>query len=398
MAFRQEVIDSRTKRPRPGEWNMLDEVFEHLPHGIAVSDRVGVVFVRNSALDEILGIDAFGKTCCEVFGCGTPNGPPGGCLTEQAIRAGAHPLEVVIRREDGSPLWVTVAPFRDDRSRLVFEVRRAPAPQAQASLRARVGVEPRVQVFTLGRTEVITPEGPLSGDWLDQRAGQLLKYLVCERHRVVPTDEIAESFCGHAQRSTLNTVRYFIYALRKQLEPSRPKHGRASVVQARHGGYTLNDAAVWIDADEFEAQVNAGLAELAHGESAAAAVRFEKAVSLYQGDFLADEPYAEWALMERERLQALVEKPLRVLSELHADDPDRAAGYLARLARMEPFDDEVQRELLSLWVRQGRLSRAARHYQAFQQRLLREFGRHPGFSLSEIVPASGSASHLRESR
>jgi DNA-binding SARP family transcriptional activator len=59
---------------------------------------------------------------------------------------------------------------------------------------------------------------------------------------------------------------------------------------------------------------------------------------------------------------------------------------------MEPFDGRVQRDLLSLWVRQGRISRAMRHYQAFQQRLLREFGGSPEFSLSEIVLASGTGS------
>ena len=387
MAIRQEVNGSGWKPPRLKEYGVLDEVFERLPHGIAVTDRVGALLAWNRALEEILGLedDVRGKTCCELFECGTPNGPEGGCLTEQAIRAGGRPLDGVIQRPDG-PLWTTVAPLREDGSRLVFEVRRAPEPGTPAPLRARVTEEPQVRVFTLGRTEVLSPDGPLRGDWLDQRAGQLLKYLTCERHRVVPTEEIAESFCSHAQRSTLNTVRFFIHALRSKLEPDRPKHGRASVVLARRGGYTLNDAAVWIDADEFEGQVNAGVAALAHGERAAAADHFEKALSLYQGDFLADEPYAEWALMERERLRALVEKPLRALSELHADDPEVAAGYLERLAQMEPFDGGVERELLSLWVRQGRISRAVRHYQAFQQRLLREFGGRPEFSLAELVP------------
>ena len=400
MAFRQDVIRSRGAHPTPDHRRVLDEVFEHLPHGIAVTDRVGAILVWNRALEEILELedDAQGKTCCELFGCGTPNGPQGGCLTEQAIRAGGRAVEVMARRRDGIPLWTTIAPLRDDGSRLVIEVRRAPEPRTAPPARALFSTEAQIQVFTLGRTEVVTPQGPLGGDWLDQRAGQLLRYLACERHRVVPTEEIAESVFSHAQRTTLNTVRYFIHALRKKLEPGRPKHGRASVVLARHGGYTLNNAVVWIDADEFEAQVKAGLAALAYGERATAADHFERAVSLYQGDFLADEPYAEWALLERERLRALVEKPLRALSELHADDPEVAAAYLERLAQMEPLDGEVQHELLRLWVRQGRLSRAARHYRAFQQRLLREFGEHPGFSLSEIVVASAPGSTFGESR
>lgn len=400
MVIRQDVNGSLSEARGPRDHGLSDEVFENLPNGIAVTDRVGALLAWNHALEEMLALDASveGKTCCELFGCATPTGPEGGCLTEQAIRADGHPLEDVIERSDGTPLWITVAPLRHDGSRLVFEVRRAPEPGPARPRRAQARDQAQIRIFTLGRTEVLTPDGPLSGDWLDQRAGQLLKYLTCERHRVVPAEEIAESLCSHPQRSTLGTVRYFIHALRNRLEPGRPKRGRASAVLARRGGYTLNDAVVWIDTDEFEAQVDAGVAALARGGRAAAADHFEQALSLYRGDFLDDEPYAEWALLERARLRALVEKPLRALRELHADEPEVAAGYLERLAQMEPFDGGVQRDLLSLWVRQGRISRAVRHYQAFQQRLLREFGDGPEFSLSEIVLASGTPPNLQDLR
>ena len=386
LALRQDVPSARG-RPESNQHGLLSEVFDCLPHGIAVTDRVGAVLVWNRALEELLdlGDDAFGRTCCELFGCGTPSGPRGGCLTEQSIRGGGRPLEAVMPRREAGPLWISVAPLRDSSSRLVFEVRHAPDHRTLVPPPTAVPREPRLRVFTLGRTEVLTPDGPLSGEWVDHRAGQVLKYLVCERHRVVPAEEIAESVCRHARHSTLSTVRYFIHALRTKLEPGRPKHDRGSIVLARHGGYTLNNSEVWIDADEFEARVNSGLAALAHGERAAAEEHFETALSLYRGDFLADEPYAEWALTERERLHELAEKPLRGLGELHGDDPDTAAGYLERLAQMEPLDGAVQRELLTLWLRQGRLSRATRHYQAFRQRLLREFGEHPAFSLSELM-------------
>jgi DNA-binding SARP family transcriptional activator len=365
---------------------LLSDVFEDLRHGIAVTDRIGRVLIWNRALVDILDLDAepLGKSCCELFGCGTSNGPLGGCLTEQAIRAGDSTVEVLIQRADSVPLWATVAPMRRSGSRLVFEVRRMPLRDELLPPNGRAR-EPRVRLFTLGPIEVRTPDGPLEGDWLDQRAGELLRYLACERHRVVPAEEIAESVWRHPRRNTVNTVRYFVHTLRSKLEPGRPKHGRASVVLARHGGYTLDDDAVWIDADEFEANVGAGSAALAHGEREAAREHFERAVALYRGDFLEDEPYAEWALLERERLRALVEKPLRALSELREDDPELAAGYLERLAQMEPFDGEVQRELLSMWVRQGRRSRAARHYRAFQHRLDQEFGERPAFTLSELA-------------
>jgi DNA-binding SARP family transcriptional activator len=56
---------------------------------------------------------------------------------------------------------------------------------------------------------------------------------------------------------------------------------------------------------------------------------------------------------------------------------------------MEPFDTDVQRKLLASWVRDGRRSRAARHYEMFKWRLLREFGEHPGFELAELAAGGG---------
>jgi DNA-binding SARP family transcriptional activator len=58
---------------------------------------------------------------------------------------------------------------------------------------------------------------------------------------------------------------------------------------------------------------------------------------------------------------------------------------LQRLAEMEPFDNEIQRQLLVQLVKQGRRSRAVREYQAFQMRLLRAFNDKPTFDLAEIV-------------
>jgi DNA-binding SARP family transcriptional activator len=389
LELRDDVTREQTSSP--DERALLTDVFEDLPHGIAVTDRIGRVLVWNRALEDILDVDAepLGQSCCELFGCGTANGPLGGCLTEQAIRAGDSPVEVLIQRPDAVPLWATVAPMRRNGSRLVFEVRHMPRHDELSPANGRALREPRVRLFTLGPTEVRTPEGPLEGDWLDQRAGELLKFLACERHRVVPAEEIAESVWRHARRNTVNTVRYFVHTLRSKLEPARPKHGRASLVLARHGGYTLDDDEVWIDADDFETHVGAGSSALAHGEREAAREHFERAVALYRGDFLEDEPYADWALLERERLRALVGKALSALSELRDDDPEVAAGYLERLAQMEPFDGEVQRELLSMWVRQGRRSRAARHYRAFQHRLYQEFGQQPAFTLAELASPPG---------
>ena len=113
-----------------------------------------------------------------------------------------------------------------------------------------------------------------------------------------------------------------------------------------------------------------------------------RAAQLYQGDFLCDDPYAEWALGEREQLRATATEVLRALADLRGEGPD-AAACLERLADMEPFDTDVQRRLLEAWLRQGRRSRAVRHYETFRWRLMREFGERPGFDLAQLASEGG---------
>ena len=76
---------------------------------------------------------------------------------------------------------------------------------------------------------------------------------------------------------------------------------------------------------------------------------------------------------------------LRSLVDMGARSPDEEARWLERLAALEPFDEDVHRELISAWLRMGRWSRAARHYESFRARLLREFGALPEFELAELA-------------
>jgi DNA-binding SARP family transcriptional activator len=72
-------------------------------------------------------------------------------------------------------------------------------------------------------------------------------------------------------------------------------------------------------------------------------------------------------------------------------DLQTAGSRLERLAHIEPYDSDVHRRLLEVWLRQGRRSEAARRYSAFRLRMVREFGEEPEFGLADLdarlVPA-----------
>jgi DNA-binding SARP family transcriptional activator len=219
-----------------------------------------------------------------------------------------------------------------------------------------------------------------------------LKYLVAERHRSVPVEQIGESVWPQASYSIAGSVRYYIHALRSKLEPARAKRSPSSFIVSRAGGYRLNLDRVTVDADEFESRVSAGLATR-QSEPEVADAQFESGLALYRGEFLADLPYAEWTLAERHRLHELACKALRELADLRLERrmPAAAMRPLERLAAMQPYDEAVHRQLMELDIASGQHSNAMRRYGALRTRIRRTFGHDLSFTPAELKAQSHSA-------
>jgi DNA-binding SARP family transcriptional activator len=243
---------------------------------------------------------------------------------------------------------------------------------------------PELRIRALGGFRLDTREGPIDGAWLNHRPGQILKYLVCEHGRAT-TEQIAEALWPYAPPGILKSVRFHVHVLRSQLEPSRSR-GASSYVMFANGAYLLNHPLVLIDSQVFDREANAGLRAFAAGDPDAA-WQLESALELYEGDLLAEDPYALWTLAERDRLRDLAGRGLRVLSELRlaAGALEPAADALRRLVEMEPFDTGAQRRLLQIYLRQGRRSQAWRRYLVLRQQMLSLFGEELNFDFSELV-------------
>jgi DNA-binding SARP family transcriptional activator len=246
------------------------------------------------------------------------------------------------------------------------------------------GSTPTIMFRTLGDTVLESPDGDVRGGWLDRRTGRLLKYLAANRTSSVHADMIAEALWPHGRTDSTNKVRHYVHELRERLEPGRDRYARSTFIVARNGGYQLNLDRVHVDAEEFERKAREGLSELARGDRERAVESLEAAMALYRGDFLPNEPYEDWAIAERERLFDLAGQALRALASA-LTDPAQATVYLERLAEMEPLDPDVQRDLISAWLRQGKRTRAIRRYRTLQSRLMREFGEPVAFDLAELA-------------
>jgi DNA-binding SARP family transcriptional activator len=373
----------------------IDEtIVDSLPYGLVLVQADHTITSSNATARQFLPQLPDVGLCHEAFSCRVPGGPcEHGCLAARAVaRQGALP-EIRIDLPPGpsriTAIWVTVAAVAS-RPAAVFHLRPGDAHDRRRRSEPHWLTGPELRITAFGRTRVDTPEGPLRGEWLQQRPGQLLKYLICERNRVVPADVIAETLWPGTGRQGLGNVRYFMHALREKLEPDRPRGTRSSFIVTVQGGYAINRRRVNVDADEFEEAISQGLEAAARTDEDFAAERLKDALALYRGDFLADEPYAEWALDERDRLHNLAGRALRALTKimLGRHELDAAAEYLEQLAELEPLDGEAHRDLLAVWLAQGRRAEAARRYAIYRARILREFGEEPEFQLADLRPAS----------
>jgi DNA-binding SARP family transcriptional activator len=370
------------------------ELFDQFPFGLMVVDADGRLAAANPPAAELLAFDRSvdgAVRCCDVLLCRSPDGPlKGRCISELAREAGRPLPEVridVTPRGVEQAVWVTAAPLGAEESgRVLLHLRPGELRDRRRRTQPHWLRGPKLRINALGRTRVDSVEGPLDGTWLERRPGQILKFLVSRRGGVAHTDEIAEALWAEASPQVAGTVRHFVHALRDTLEPEREKRKPSSFVTFAAGGYSLNPEHVQVDVDEFELCVDEGLEAARGHQTDIARERLTRAAELYRGDFIADEPYADWALTPRELVRARAVAGFGALVEIHiaAGEAEDATALLARLAEMHPFDAHMHRPLLELLLKRGRRSEAMRRYGALRARLQRDFGETPGFSLADL--------------
>jgi DNA-binding SARP family transcriptional activator len=371
----------------------VGEFFERFPFGLMIVDANGRLASVNAKASELLAFDRSTPAdvrCCDLLGCRGLDMPLGGHCVSQLARDAGGPLPEV--RIDVEPhgveqaVWVTAAPLGSDGEQVLVHLRPGEIGDRRRRTQPHWLTGPTLRIRALGRTRVESAEGPIDGTWLERRPGQILKYLISRRGRVAHTDEIAEALWPDASPHVAGTVRHFVHSLRDTLEPERERRRPSAFVLFESGGYVLNPDRVEIDVDEFEACVTDGLAALRRDDTATAREQLTRAAELYRGDFIADEPYADWALTARELVRARAVEALRGLADIHieAGELDEATTLLARLSEMHPFDSHMHQPLVELLLRRGRRSEARRRYGALRSRLRREFGEEPEFSLADL--------------
>jgi SARP family transcriptional regulator, regulator of embCAB operon len=207
-----------------------------------------------------------------------------------------------------------------------------------------------------------------------RRSRVLLAYLLDRAATPVPRDVLMEVFWPDSTPAAArNSLHVALCAVRKALATTWP----GSVIERRGDVYQLSDQIeLWTDVAEVERRCELGAVAAMAGRLDDAVEEYEAARALYGGDFLADDPYLEWALERREdcRFRALM--CAERLSELHLElgHLREAVALCTHVLREEPCHEPVARRLMVAYARLGQPHMALRQYERIVHELQRDLG------------------------
>jgi len=236
---------------------------------------------------------------------------------------------------------------------------------------------PKLEIKLLGRFEVLRDGEPIPDEaWGRRKTKTLLKVLLTDPGRVFTQDQLIDAlFGGENVSNAIQNLYSRVSQLRRALEPGL-EHGRNSQYINRIGeGYAFHlGLGSWVDIVVFESMLAEAQRAADDEQWEDAIERFETALSLHRGDFLAEDRYADWA-----------ERARRQLHERYLDGLTRQAACYAKLGRLrqaisccqqilsiEPYRESVIRSLMAHQSDAGQRGHAIETYHE-GERALREY-------------------------
>ena len=234
-----------------------------------------------------------------------------------------------------------------------------------------------LSIYLLGSFRVTLDGQPVTG-FVSDKARALLAYLVVEADRLHRRERLTGLLWpDSSEQGARASLRTTLSNLRKVIGDREADPPFLHVSRPQIGFNTASD--FWCDVHEF-LTLSAGRRE------AQSVPQLEKAVALYQGDFLQDlslpdsSSFEDWVVLMGEHLRRLLQEDLHQLVRQHEErgQVDRALQYARRLVELEPEMESRHRMLIRLLALSGQRKAALTQYQVLVQMLKREFGARPG--------------------
>jgi DNA-binding SARP family transcriptional activator len=242
---------------------------------------------------------------------------------------------------------------------------------------------PRLQIYCLGDFRVERDRAALSDSaWKSKRAKTLLKMLLARDDHKLLRDQVMDVLWPEAdpekQRVAYNVM---LHRMRKTLEPDGGPEPGSDVfcIQNEHDVLALDSTRVWTDVSEFRKRFGLATRLKRAKDTTRALEAYESTLALYQGDFLPDDAYDDWAVDAREQLRAHYHKALDDAGEIAEllEDRSKAAHFYDLRFSSDPCNEKSCRWLMTWHLANGHRSEAVRTYERCERALSRDMDMEP---------------------
>ncbi len=146
------------------------------------------------------------------------------------------------------------------------------------------------------------------------------------------------------------------------------------------------DLPLQVDTQFFVEQAQAGERLEQAGEILPAIEAYQAAIEIYRGDFLVEDLYEDWTIVQRARFEEIYLTVLGRLSHRYAEQGnyDGSISCCRQILARDSFREDAYRQLMCCYSRLGRRNQALSEYQQCLAVLKRELGIEPMRETTEL--------------
>ena len=243
------------------------------------------------------------------------------------------------------------------------------------------GTTPFLEINCLGGFRTMRAKVPVrDAEWKSKRAKTFVKLLVAQDGHAVSRDIAMETLWPDMDPDTLGpTFNSMLHRVRKVLEPKNVPGRSESCILHADGVIKLNKELVRTDVGQLLHHLDATDRMKSSRKPEDIVGEYEKAFDLYEGDFLPEDLYSDWAAPMRDRLRI---RYLRALEEAagiaeSSGDRDRTLRFYERMFSADPCNEKACCWLMQRYHSDARRGEAIRTYERCERALSKDVDLEP---------------------
>lgn len=246
-----------------------------------------------------------------------------------------------------------------------------------------------LKVWMLGEFSITMGENRIDdGGNRSRKVWLLLAYMIYNRTRVIPQEELVELLWGTEESSAnpFNALKTMLHRVRSTLNQLAPGAGHNLIIR-KGGNYAWNtEVPIEFDVEQFDELCRRASADAQESKRVAHTLQ---ALSLYQGDFLSKLSTEPWVVpISAYYHNIYIQSLLDILPLLEERGQWQQVVQLCRTAlKVEPYHEEIYRHLMRSLMETGDQKGAVQVYEEMSELLFANFG---------VMPSDESRAIYRE--